>query len=440
MNHFIHKVHLLLLALLITAGAIAGGAVYVSIAHATTITPIAAPTLYLYAGGINSTATSITVTFANYSATTTDIMTADLGDKVYLTIEPGNINRQEIVSCTGITQNADNTATFTTCTRGLQPKYPYTTDSTLKKQHPGGSIVSLSNPPQLYNDIIAYVNAAIFAGAADATTIVKGLVELATGAEIAASTPTGGSGPLAIPASLATSTYNSATAANRVVVTGSGGKIDDNFIATSTLLTNLDLATTTIIGDFPAWSIGTQLQVFSTAGATTSFSVPSGIARVAVQVVGGGGNGASGADGGANDTDGGGGGGGGCAWEIVNVSATTSIQLYVGAAAEPSKFGTNGFYLSATGGASGSGKNGGAGGSGSGGDVNVTGQAGAGGTSGTPYSIGHPGGSSCLGGGGSAGDSTGGAGGNYGGGGGGGSGEGSDSGGSGAQGIVIVRW
>lgn len=211
---------------------------FVPPAHAITITPVNGQNYSLYAGGISSSATSITVTSLVYPATSTPIRTADIGTRMYATLEPGNTTRQEVVSFTGITQNADGTATLTGVTRGLLPYYPYTADSTLRKQHPGGSILVLGNPAQLYNDIITYINDAIFAGAADASTIIKGLVELATQAETAAGTATGGSGPLAVPNSTATSTWNSAAlAASRVVVSDTNGKIADGFIATSTILT-----------------------------------------------------------------------------------------------------------------------------------------------------------------------------------------------------------
>lgn len=77
-----------------------------------------------------------------------------------------------------------------------------------------------------------YVDDAAFsaAGAVDATTLAKGLVELATQLEAASSTAVGGSGNLGIPASAATSTYNSATAALRVVMTQNDGTIDGDFL------------------------------------------------------------------------------------------------------------------------------------------------------------------------------------------------------------------
>jgi len=77
-----------------------------------------------------------------------------------------------------------------------------------------------------------YVDALAFSGAAviDATTAARGVVELATAAEAAASTANGGSGVLTIPASIATSTYNASTAATRVLLSGAGGLLDPKFV------------------------------------------------------------------------------------------------------------------------------------------------------------------------------------------------------------------
>jgi hypothetical protein len=109
-----------------------------------------------------------------------------------------------------------------------------------------------------------YVDDAAFSGAGviDATTAARGVSQLASGLQAASSTAQGSSGVLVIPASLATSTYNSATAALKVVVTKNSGKIDDNFISTSTLFTNLTFATTTQIGAFPAWQSANKYRFF----------------------------------------------------------------------------------------------------------------------------------------------------------------------------------
>jgi hypothetical protein len=294
------------------------------------------------------------------------------------------------------------------------------------------------------------------AGVIDASSVARGVVELATGVEAASSTAQGSSGILAIPATLATSTYNSGTAALRVVMTGNGGKIDNFFIATTTLFTNAILATTTQIGAFPAWQIGLQSQVFSSPG-TTTFTPPSGITKVSVTTAGaGGGAGACNAAG-SHGSGGGGGGAGGIAIENVDVTGTSSIQVFVGTGGGTtvggtwSTFGTNGFYNSASGGSGAADESSGApGGVGSGGDFNIQGGCGGAGMADVvaSYGSGGAGGSNMYGGGGAgtvsiSGNTNGNNGGAYGGGGGGPAclnNAGGATAGSGGNGLVIVRW
>jgi hypothetical protein len=390
------------------------------------------------------------------------------------TIDEGSAQHE--VVCGTVSSTA-----VTSMTRGISFATGTTTDSDNQFAHRRGANVKITDYPVIqilkaqangedtYANILSYtshptftadaqivdkkyVDDIAFSGAAviDATTAARGVGELATQIETASSTASGSSGVLLIPASNATSTYNAATAPLRVVVTKNSGKIDDNFISTSTLLANLDLATTTIIGDLPSWHIGKQMQVFTNTG-TSSFAVPSGITKVSVEVVGAGGAGASCNAAGSASAAGGGGGGGGYAFENVDVTGTTSIQVHVGAASSNwSTFGTNGYYLYATGGASSGGEGmAGAGGTGVGGDINIAGQGGGSGSaevaSNSAAIQSGFGGSSKLGGGAAAkgvADDEGSAGGNYGGGGSGAScGSGmSGSGGAGAPGIVIVTW
>lgn len=425
------------------------------------------PAYYLYGSGISASATSLTLTaFTQPVSGYRFDMTSHFGDIGYLTLEPGNTSRQEFVSFTGIAYNSDGTATLSGLTRGLAGVSPFTASTTLQVAHGGGTAAVLSNPPQVYNLFPKKADNETITGTWTFSTFpitpsngtssetVAGVVELATGAEAAASNQTGLTGARTVlPSSLATSTYATSTAANRVIVTNGVGVIDPAFLGTTTIAFH---ATTTsgfavatssaYIGAFPAYNIGKNVQVITTTG-TTTFTVPIGVTKIMVQVQAGGGSGGTGT---GTDYGSGGGGAGGYSEEVVDVTGTSSIQVYVGAASEPSKFGTNGFYLSATQGSGGASAGivnaGGAGGCGSGGDLNTCGGGGgSGGSNATSGGNGGSGGSSRLGGGGNgaAGDGTGGNGGNYGGGGGGGSQAGSSgggSGGSGAQGVVIVRW
>lgn len=315
------------------------------------------------------------------------------------------------------------------------------------------------------------------AGVINATTAAKGVVQFSTQLQQASSTILGSSGAtLTLSAGNATSTCNfGATSALRVVVTQNNGQIDSNCIATSTLVagifTNVNLNGTTTMATSTSYfktgirlvDIGKQHQIFTSTG-TSTFAVPAGISTVRVRVVGAGGSGGGAANGTSNG--GSGGGAGGTCEKDVDVSATSSIVVYVapatssgsagsaGVTGQWSTFGANGFYCFAIGGSAGipAGSSGNAaGGIASGGDINSTGQGGSGVGSWNASANaagGGVGGSSTLGGGGygamsASNHSSGGAGGNYGGGGGGassGGSSGADVGGTGAQGIVIISW
>lgn len=373
----------------------------------------------------------------------------------------------------------------TACTsvqRGLSVLTGTTTVVALEKEHRRGASVKITDGPlllkltRILNGIATipntisytthptftattqivdkkYVDDTAFSGASviDATSAARGVVELATGAEAAASTAAGSSGTLALPASLATSTFNSATAANRVVVTGGTGKIDNFFIATSTLGTNLTLSGTTTVsatssltvGAFSAWEIGKQSFISTTTG-TSTFSVPSGITRVQVEVIGaGGGSEAVSTGAGAY----GGGGAGARCVKTVNLTGTSTVQYFVGTAGAAgasgtwSTFGTNGFYCSAGGGTGNTGgsKGGAAGGNALGGDINVSG---APGTGGATSDTGGTGGSTLYGAGGqgSVCNANGSTGQGMGAGGGGGCSSGSHDGAAGTNGGIIIRW
>jgi hypothetical protein len=214
----------------------------------------------------------------------------------------------------------------------------------------------------------------------------------------------------------------------------------NTFTATTTL------ATTTTIGSTYAFNIGKNMQVFTATTTTGLFTVPNGITKVMVEVVGGGGGGgnANGANTGAA-----GGGGAGYGMSIVDVSATTTIVVTVGGGGTGNNNGVASSFSSfctAAGGVGGVDNVAGTGGSGSGCDINVTGQSGASvvDAGATDNDNSGNGGSSHFGGGGRAGqtgNSNGQNGGNYGGGGGGALSDGSGvTGGTGGPGIVIVRW
>jgi hypothetical protein len=193
-----------------------------------------------------------------------------------------------------------------------------------------------------------------------------------------------------------------------------------------------------------------NIQVFASSG---TFTVPAGVTKAKVTVVGGGGNGSAGTLNAQQSLTsmGRGGGGGGAAIEVVTgLTPAGTVTVTVGGAAGTSSFGA---FCSATGGANADGTaaldsnsyaNGGLG---SGGDLNIQGGGGNGANTTTQ---GGNGGSSIFGGGASgaqrlsgSGSTAGASGGAYGGGGGGGAcgiPNGNGAGGAGASGVVIVEY
>jgi len=143
------------------------------------------------------------------------ITMADLGERVFLTIEPG-ANKEEIAMCTGISGTS-----FTGCTRGLA-FYGTSTASVLanRKTHSSGSTIVMSNVHYVYDEEVdkdttetiggvktftlspivpspttanqvaskSYVDGVAITGGATSTESVLGFVELATPTEMASST------------------------------------------------------------------------------------------------------------------------------------------------------------------------------------------------------------------------------------------------------------
>ena len=195
-------------------------------------------TYFLDGSGITSGATTIKLTAMMYPGDTTDVVTADLGSICYAVLEP-ETSREENISFTTITQNGDGTATLSGVVRGLMFKSPYTQDLSLAQVHTGGSKLRISNTAPFYNafastqddqtiagiytftdpnvprmDVThtygagdglffatkAYVDGVALAGAPNADTSTKGVVQIATGAQLAAGTGTGSTGAVIVPA------------------------------------------------------------------------------------------------------------------------------------------------------------------------------------------------------------------------------------------------
>jgi hypothetical protein len=189
----------------------------------------------LSGSGITSTATSVTVDDLQFPDGTAITMAMFGGVLGYATLEPRVKSKKEFISFSGITNNGDGTSTLTGVTRGLKPYTPFTADTTIRYSHAGATTLIFSNPPQVYERYAAknndetivgawtfeggavtfdssnipifdnqptltndkqvatkkYADDLAIAGSPNASTTVKGIVEIATEAQSLAGTDTG---------------------------------------------------------------------------------------------------------------------------------------------------------------------------------------------------------------------------------------------------------
>ncbi len=128
------------------------------------VTPVAVSTFTLAGSGVNNSASSITLQSFTITQSGQKIQDSDLSDTFFITLEPGNRTKQEIVSCTTVIQNSNGTATLSGCSRGLAPITPYTASTTLRFSHAGGTSVIFSDPPQHFNQYGAKSNDEVITG------------------------------------------------------------------------------------------------------------------------------------------------------------------------------------------------------------------------------------------------------------------------------------
>lgn len=208
------------------------------------------------------------------------ISTSATGDYIVLTVNPGAANEEKIsasaVSCSG------TTLTWTIENRGLS----FVATSTVtanKKQHAIGETVIISNDDHFLSTQYPSRDAdetitgqwtfdvfPITASTSFASEAIVGAVELATGAEAASSTESGGTGKrLALPTTIATST---APASGHVIpVTGSDGNLDADFLPALSAFDSASSTVQMIAGDtingatlpVPVYASTTNDQVFA---------------------------------------------------------------------------------------------------------------------------------------------------------------------------------
>lgn len=150
---------------------------------------VQAQTFSLSGAGAIAGATSVVLKSFKQIDGTTNIVMTDFGSIGYGTIEPGNSTLEEQISFTGVTQNANGTATLTGVKTVLFTT-PYTETAGLSKTHGGSTVFVISNDSGFYNAIKGYVDAAIVTGSVPATDTNPGISILATAAQINAGTAT----------------------------------------------------------------------------------------------------------------------------------------------------------------------------------------------------------------------------------------------------------
>lgn len=236
-------------------------------------TPVQASQFTLAGAGVTSSQNTITLTsFKLPDPNKTPIVMSMFGQIGYGVLEPQS-SKIENISFTGVTQNANGTAVLTGVSRGLSFYTPFAASSTLSLAHAGGSYLILSNSAAFYgqqflfsNNVgsstqqisfsntapplyypgpgvqgsgsaiastsefasVAYVNAISTSGAPNASTVAKGIVQLATGAQAQAGTTNGSTGAALVPPN---SLFNSAQSSAIIIpVTNSSGKLAQAFL------------------------------------------------------------------------------------------------------------------------------------------------------------------------------------------------------------------
>ena len=277
----------------------------------------------------------------------TQITTAMLGDICYGTLEPGNGFQEEAFSFTGVTQNANGTATLTGV-KTVGTYYAlgsgYVTSSGLAKTHVGGAKVILSNDAGFYNNIKDYLDSTLASGSPLASELQTGIAKLSLAAVTPATPIVVGDNDPRVP----TQDENNALAGN------GGSPSASNKYVTETGLTNT-LATSIYVP---------IVDTFATSGTWTKRT---GIKYISVSITGGGGGG-----GGATNATGSGGGGSGayCTRIILASQLGATETVTCGAAGAAGSSGTGGTggvtsfgsFFSANGGVGGQGNGSNAGG------------------------------------------------------------------------------
>ncbi len=100
--------------------------------------------------GAGATIGDTTITLTSFQLQGVDLAMTDFGTKGWGTLEPGNGDNEEQISFTGVTQNANGTATLTGV-KNVGLKAPYTETSGILTSHAGGVKFVISNTAGFYD-------------------------------------------------------------------------------------------------------------------------------------------------------------------------------------------------------------------------------------------------------------------------------------------------
>lgn len=212
--------------------------------------------------------TSITLTSFN-DIDGNALSMSDFGSKGFGTLEPGSAALEESISFSGITTNTDGSVTITGI-KNVKFTTPYTETSGLQKIHAGGIRFVITNTAGFYNTFSnklddesitgswtfdttptlpnvpvagtdaankTYVDNVAVSGAPDANITTKGIVQIATAAQIASGTATGSTGAILVPPNSQLVKVSSGTGdENKLPVIGSGGTLASGFLPVTEIL------------------------------------------------------------------------------------------------------------------------------------------------------------------------------------------------------------
>jgi hypothetical protein len=257
---------------------------------------------YLAGSGAALGATSITLkSFTQLDGTA--LTMSNFGSKGFATIEPNNSVKEEAITFTGVTQNANGTATLTGV-KSQETVYPYTETSGLAKSHAGSVKLVITNTAGMYNTLSVWANdgtitgdwtfastsipvydahptftvgtqlidktyadGLVAAGVATSSETNFGGVWLATQLQQASSTDGSPNAPYVLQSKNATSTWNSATAGLMIPVSQNNGKLDQGWLDLSEIFTFTGNNTFSGNNSFSGTSLFTASSTFT---ATTS--------------------------------------------------------------------------------------------------------------------------------------------------------------------------